>query len=56
MTDPLEVEIEQTRERIAANVDALTGKAQTGAKRTVQIVVPVAVVAVVAIVILKRRG
>lgn len=56
MSDDLEREIEQTREHLVETVDALTAKAETGAKRTLTIGVPVAVAIVVAIVVWRRRG
>lgn len=55
MSDDLEREIEQAREHLADTVDALTSKAETGAKRTVKIGVPVALAVVVVVVIWRRR-
>lgn len=56
MSDPLQRDIDETREHLADTVDALTGKAEAGAKRSLQIGVPVVVVAIVAIVLWRRRG
>lgn len=55
MSDDLEREIEQTREHLAETVDALTAKAETGAKRTITIGVPVAIAVVIGLVIWRRR-
>jgi len=51
MSDDLERELEQTREHLAATVDALTAKAETGAKRGIRVGIPVAVAAIAAIVV-----
>lgn len=56
MTDDLEREIEQTREHLVDTVDALTGKVETGAKRSLTIGVPVVLAVVVAIVVWRRRS
>lgn len=56
MSDDLEREIEQTREHLADTVDALTAKAESGAKRAVTIGVPVTLALVVGIIVWRRRG
>lgn len=56
MSDDLEREIEQTREHLADTVDALTVKAETGAKQTLKVGVPMALaVVVVGVVVWRRR-
>jgi len=55
MSDDLERELEQTREHLAATVDALTAKAETGAKRGIRVGIPVAVAAIAAVVLWRRR-
>ncbi len=56
MSDDLEQEIAQTREHLADTVDALTAKAETGAKRSLKIGVPIVAAIVVGVFIWRRRS
>lgn len=55
MSDDLEREIAQTREHLAETVDALTTKAEDGARRSLRIGIPIAVALAVGVVLWRRR-
>ncbi|AXT86425.1 hypothetical protein C6I20_15410 [Aeromicrobium sp. A1-2] len=55
MTSELEQEIDQTREHLAATVDALTAKAETGRRRAT-VVAGISAAAVVGLLLWRRFG
>lgn len=56
MTDDLEREVEETRERIAEDVDLLVAKAADGGKKAGLIAIPIVLAAVIGFVVWKKRG